>query len=262
MKKLWITLIVELLKLRRSKIVMVSFIFFMFIPMMMSLMFLIQKHPEIATKLGMIGTKATLMRLGSGDWQAYLGFVTQGMAGIGLIGFGFITSWIFGREFLDRTVKDMIALPISRSYFVVSKFIIIIIWSILLMLIYFISALISGNFIGISGWSNEIIMYHTQIFMETSLLTILLCTPVGFLASYSRGYLLPMGFVILTMIMANFSGLVGLGPFFPWSIPGLLGVPAGTEGMELTLVSFIILKSTSIIGFVGTLAWWKFADQH
>lgn len=130
------------------------------------------------------------------------------------------------------------------------------------MLIYFISALISGNFIGISGWSNEIIMYHTQIFMETSLLTILLCTPVGFLASYSRGYLLPMGFVILTMIMANFSGLVGLGPFFPWSIPGLLGVPAGTEGMELTLVSFIILKSTSIIGFVGTLAWWKFADQH
>ena len=46
--------------------------------------------------------------------------------------------------------------------------------------------------------------------MVTSLLTMLLCTPVAFFASYGRGYLPPVGFAIVTL---------GLGPYFPWGIP-------------------------------------------
>jgi ABC-2 type transport system permease protein len=70
-----------------------------------------------------------------------------------------------------------------------------------------------------------------------------------------------MGIVILTLIVANFTGLVGLGPYFPWAIPGIYSAPAGTEGMQLSTASFIILLFTSIVGLIGTLAWWRFADQ-
>jgi len=261
MKSFWAAFVAECMKLRRSKIVWISFLLFLFIPFMMGLMFFVQKHPEIADKLGIIGTKANMLRLGSTDWPAYLGFLTQGMAGIGLIGFGFVTSWIFGREYSDRTVKDILALPVSRSFIIFAKFTVIVIWCILLTFIYWAFGLIFGKLIDISGWSAEIIIQLTNTYIATSLFTVLLCSPVAFLASYSRGYLLPMAFVILTMILANFTGLVGLGPYFPWAIPGLLSVPAGTEGMGLGASSYIIIAGTSLLGLGGTLAWWHKADQ-
>ena len=95
MTNAFLPFIPELIKLRRSKVFILSIAFFSFIPVMMGLLFFVQKHPEIAAKLGMIGTKATLLRLGKADWPVYLGFLIQGMGGIALIGFGFITSWVF-----------------------------------------------------------------------------------------------------------------------------------------------------------------------
>ena len=102
---------------------------------------------------------------------------------------------------------------------------------------------------------------HIYPYVITSLLTILLCPPVAFLAGYSRGYLLPVGFVVLTLLVANFTGLVGLGPYFPWAIPGLFTAPAGAEGMHLGYSSYIILILTSLTGFIGTILWWRYADQ-
>ena len=51
------------------------------------------------------------------------------------------------------------------------------------------------------------------------------------------------------MIMANFSGLVGFGPYFPWSIPGLFGVSSVSGGGDHLLpVSYFILFLTSLSG--------------
>ncbi len=261
MKSIRATFVAECMKLRHSKIVWITILLFLFIPFMMGLMFFVQKHPEIAAKLGMIGTKATMLSLGKPDWSSYLGFLTQGMAGIGLIGFGFVTSWVFGREYADRTVKDILALPVLRSSIVLSKFIVVAIWCILLLIGFWLFGLIFGKIIDLDGWSDRLIIQLTIIYLKTTLFTILLCTPVAFFASYSRGYMLPMGFVVLTMIMANFTGLVGLGPYFPWAIPGLFSVPSGTEGFKLVFGSYLILIITSAVGFAGTIAWWRFADQ-
>lgn len=261
MRSLQATILAECMKLHRSKILWITILFFAFIPFMMSLMFFIQKHPELAAKLGMIGTKATIIRLGKADWSSYLGFLTQVMAAVGLIGFGFVTSWVFGREFADHTLKDILALPVKRSLIVISKFILVTLWCVLLILVFWLFGFIFGIIIDISGWTSDIIIEYSITYAQTSLLTILLCTPIAFLASYGRGYLLPMGFVILTLLMANFTGLVGLGPYFPWAIPGLLSVPAGTEGQQLVFVSYLILAFTSILGYAATVVWWRFADQ-
>ena len=194
--------------------------------------------------------------------QPILDYSLNPWLGLGLIGFGFVTSWVFGREYSDRTVKDILALPVSRSFIVLSKFIVVVIWCVLLSFILFAFGLIIGGIIHISGWSSEIAFQFAYKYTVTSLLTILLCTPVAFFASYGRGYLPPMGFVILTLIIAQFIGLVSLGPYFPWAIPGVYSVGAGTEGMQLGVISYIILFFTSILGLIGTFAWWRFADQY
>ena len=262
MKSILATLWTESLKIRRSKILWLTILFFSFIPFMMGLLMFVQKYPEISSKLGMIGTKASMLRLGKADWSTYFGLLTQSMAGIGLIGFGFVTSWVFGREYSDRTVKDILALPVSRSFIVLSKFIVVVIWCVLLSFIFFAFGLIIGGIIHISGWSSEIAFQSAYKYTVTSLLTLLLYTPVAFFASYGRGYLPPMGFIILTLIISQFTGLVSLGPYFPWAIPGVYSVGAGTEGMQLGVVSFIILFFTSVLGLIGTFAWWRFADQY
>ncbi len=261
MKSIWVTFWAESLKVRKSKVFWLSVVFFLFVSFMMGLIMFVQKHPEIAQKIGMIGTKAAMLRFGEPDWQNYLTLINQGIAGIGLVGYGFITCWIFGYEYSDHTIKDILALPVSRASIVLSKLIVVILWSILLTCIYFAFGLLFGHLAGISGWSGEIFSQFLYKFSMVSLLTILLCTPVAFFASFSGGFLLPIGIIILTMIMANFTGLVGLGPYFPWAIPGLFAAPPGTEEVQLTSISYMILFLTSILGLAGTLAWWRFADH-
>lgn len=261
MKRISATFIVECMKIHRSRMLWLTVLFFSFVPLMMALIFYIQMHPDIAGKLGIIGTKATIVRFGEADWTAYMGLLTQGIAAIGMIGFGFVTTWVFGREYADRTAKEILALPASRTFVVLSKFIVVALWCVLLIAVYYFSGIISGRISNIPGWSNEMNLQNASTLIITSLLTILLCPPVAFFACYGRGYLLPMSFIIITLLIANFTGLLGWGPYFPWAIPGLYGVPAETEGMQLSTVSYIILISTSLTGIVGTWSWWQYADQ-
>jgi ABC-2 type transport system permease protein len=261
MKFILATLWVETLKIRRSGIFWATILFFIIVSSMMSLVMFVQKNPEVSAKLGMIGDKASMLRFGEPNWQNYFRLLIEGMAGVGLVGTGFVTSWIFGREFSDHTIKDILALPVSRVYIVLSKFIMVVIWSVILSFIYFIFGLFFGLLVDLPGFSTGIVIEKGKIFWVTSFFLISLCTPVAFLASYTRGYILPIGFVILTMILANFSGLVGLGPYFPWAVPGLYGIPSGAEGMQLNSSSYIILIFTFFSGLFGTIAFWLHADQ-
>lgn len=252
----------ESLKVYRSRMLWISVLVFLFVPFMMGVLMFVVKNPEFAGRLGLIGTKAAILRFENTDWQTYLGLLNQIAAGVGLLGFAFVTGWVFGREYSDRTVKDLLALPVPRSSIVLSKFIVVAIWCAFLSFVIFSVGLIVGRVVQFPGWSNEVALQSGSIFIITSLLTILLCTPVAFFASYGRGYLPPIGFAILTLIIAQFTGLVGLGPYFPWGIPLLFTAGAGTEGAQLGVTSYLILILTSFLGLIGTLAWWRYADQY
>lgn len=260
MKSILVTFWAESLKVRKSKVWWLTMLFFAFIAFMMGLIIFLQQHPELSQKLGLIGVKASMLRFGQPSWENYLVLLSQGMAGIGLVGFGFITSWVFGREYTDHTIKDILALPASRSSFVVSKLLVILIWGILLSAIFMASGLLFGRIAGLSGWSNQLFTSFFFKFTMVSLLSLLLSTPIAFFACSSNGFLLPVGIVILTMMMANFTGLLGVGPYFPWAIPGMFCGPSGAQ-TRITAVSYLILFGTSALGFAGTILWWRYADQ-
>lgn len=183
MKSIIISLSVEILKIKKSRVFWLILIFFTFLPCMMGLIMFVQKYPEIAKKLGMIGTKATMLRFGEPNWLNYFNLLCQFNAAIGLIGYGFITTWVFGREYTDHTVKDILALPISRIKIVTSKFIAISVWCILLMCVLFVVGILIGLVIHLSGWSFEIftrvpinILYHR--FLQFYFAHLLLFLPV------------------------------------------------------------------------------------
>jgi ABC-2 type transport system permease protein len=250
----------EYLKIRRSKVLFFTIAVFIFIPLMMGLMIFVVRNPEIADKLGIVGTKAKVF--GENDWPGYLALMNQLMASVGLIGYGFVTSWVFGREHLDRTMKDMLALPVNRSQFVLAKTVNAFLWCILLAVILYFVGISMGLIMNLPGWNRDLLLGFSVRFFGASLLTLLLCSPVSYLAGYSRGITAPLGFVLLTMIMAQFMGLLGLGPYFPWTIPGLFFVSNGASGMRLQTISFLILASTFAIGYWATVKWWQKADHQ
>src|SRR5271157_132754 len=250
----------ESLKVRRSKMLWLSILAALFMAIMTGFLMFIAKNPELAGKMGLLGTKSSMMQ--NVDWPSYLGLLAQMISALGLMGFGFVASWVFGREYSDRTVKDLLALPLPRSYIVISKLVVVAAWSILLSLMLLAAALVIGGLIGLSGGSNEVVLHGAYAYGVTALLTLILCTPVAFFASYGRGYLPPMGFVIMTLLIGQFIVAVGIGPYFPWAIPGLYSVAASTGGPQLGAISYIILVLTGLIGLAATFAWWRYADQH
>jgi len=250
---------VEILKIRSAKVFWITLLLFAFIAAMMGLMMFVQLNPELSGKMGMASSKAS--SIGEANWESYFQLLLQGIAGVGLVGIGFVSSWVFGREFTDRTIKDLLALPISRSNQVMAKFVLIFFWSLLLALVYLLSGMLIGYVMGLPGWSLELALPYLGKYLVTTLLLTLLITPFCFLASYSRGFMLPLGFAILTVILANFSGMIGISNYFPWAIPGLYGISDGVKIPAPITASYIILVLTFLAGGFGTLSWLNRADQ-
>lgn len=142
-----------------------------------------------------------------------------------------------------------------------SKFIVVVLWCLILSIFVLVLGFIVGTVVDISGWSLDIIIQGTLIFIVCSILTILLSTPVAFLASVGRGYLSPLGFMVFAIVLAQIIAVAGYGQFFPWSIPALISGAAGSDNAIIEDISIIIVLLTSVFGLVGTMLWWRYADQ-
>lgn len=260
MSNVWSAVWGELLKARRSTMPLLTLLAFSLAPPAGGFFMFILKDPELARRLGVISVKAQITA-GSADWQTYLGLLAQAVAIGGLILFSFIAGWVFGREYSDRTINDLLALPTPRAGIVIAKFIVIALWSALLTLAIYLIGLGVGTAVKLPPASDEVIRQGTEIVAITALLTIALCTPVAFMANVGRGYLAPMGFAILTVILAQVIAATGWGEYFPWAVPALYTGAAGPLYADLSPISFALVIFTSLVGLLATLLWWVYADQ-
>ncbi len=69
-------------------------------------------------------------------------------------------------------------------------------------------------------------------------------------------YLAPIGMIFILVILSNSVMQAGFASYFPWTIPAVF-----LQNSNLSFISIIILLSTGIFGFAGTVAWWRFAKQ-
>lgn len=246
---------VETLKARRSRMPLFTALGFALFPLGGGFFLIILKDPEFARKAGLIGAKAQLT-MGTANWPTYLNFLALGSAVGGLVLFTFIGSWVFGREYSDRTVKDLLALPTSRSSIVLAKYGVIALWSTILVAMIFPLALIVGYWVGLPPVPSQVIVQGGITLAITAILTMAVVTPIIFFASFGHGYLAPVGVMLLAVGLAQVFTIIGYGEYFPWSISGIYA-----QGGGLGTVSIIIVVLTCLAGVTGTLFWWEFADQ-
>jgi ABC-2 type transport system permease protein len=218
------------------------------------------KDPDLAQRMGMISAKAQITA-GSADWPTYLGLLAQAMAVGGGILFAFVGSWVFGREYSDHTVNDLLALPTPRAAVVLAKFVVIALWSAALSAAIYLLGLGVGMAVALPPAPTATLWQGTQIILATAGLTMALSTPIAFFASAGHGYLAPMGFAILTVILAQVIAAAGWGEYFPWAVPALYSGIAGPLYADLGLASFMLVILTSLAGLLATFVWWEWADQ-
>jgi ABC-2 type transport system permease protein len=246
---------VEALKARRSKMPWLTALATALFPLAGGFFMIVVKDPEMAQRIGLISAKAHLL-IAKADWPSYLDFLSLANAVGGIILYGFITSWVFGREYTDRTIKDLLALPTPRETIVLAKFLVIAGWSFGLAIVMVLSGFSIGMVIDLPPSTTQIMLHGMLTLSFTALLSLFLVTPIAFFASAGHGYLPPIAIMMLTVVMAQLVAVAGWGEYFPWAIPGLYA-----QGVFLGITSYVILILTFLAGLAGTLLWWVRADQ-
>jgi len=247
---------VEMLKARRSIMPLLTALGFSLFPLAIGFFMFVLKDPELARRYWLISAKAQIMTGGVADWPTYLRFLALSSAMGGFLIFSLIASWVFGREYSDRTVKDILALPTSRSTIVFAKFVVVALWLTALTAINCLVGLGVGAAVALPQESMQVILQGEVTVAIATCLTIALVTPIAFFASAGHGYLPPMGVAMLVMFLVQVIAQAGWGEYFPWSIPALY-----TQGEKLGTASYVIVILTSVAGIAGTLIWWELADQ-
>lgn len=250
----------ETLKARRSLVPLLTAIGFSLAAVVDGLFMIILKDPEAAKQMGLISTKAQLMA-GVADWPTFFNILGQAVAVGGAIVFAVITAWVFGREFSDRTVKEWLALPASRSTIMSAKFVVVAAWTMGLSLWVFGLGLFIGRLVDIPGWSQELLRASTVDVLGAAVLTILLLPFVALAASLGRGYLPAFGWAILTVALAQIAAVMGWGDWFPWAVPALFSGAAGPRAGLLGPHSYLVVLGACALSLAATYLWWLKADQ-
>lgn len=261
MKNQMYALKAEIAKNRHSKILLISFIAFALVPVMGGIFMLVMQSPEAMLKASALNAKVEAMNV-SADWSSFFMILSQGMGVGGIMVLGFIATWIFGREYSDNTVKDLLSLPTSRTKILNAKFILYFVWSLVLAIFIVILGLIIGLALQLPGFGNELIFMFLKKYFITTFLVILLGTPLAFFSMLGKGYLAPLGFVALTLVFSQIIGALGYGNYFPWAVPAIFSGMVGEHKEPLNVISYAILFAVSAIGYCITLLYWKYTDHN
>ena len=249
---------IELRKAIRSRMPLWTALGSLFMPFGIAFLLFVAKNPEISRRLGLVSAKASLIQYAATDWPTYMGLLGQIVSAGEFFIVVLVVSWVFGREFVDGTLKDMLAVPVQRASIILAKFIVVAIWSVVLTAVIFIASLAMGALIQFPGGSLSVILQGSGLVLVTACLVIGVAIPFAFFASIGRGYLLPISVAVLSVMAANLVVVLGRGEYFPWAVPMLYA-----QGKSpVAPVSYWIVLFTCLLGMLATYLWWKYADQN
>ena len=248
-------LVVEARKLRRSRVVQVATALqVVLVPL---LAFLLVR--SVGTGVGMLAAKGELLVTGEG-WDAYLGALAQVTAAGLFVGAGVVVAWIFGREHADRTFGALFALPTSRGDVARAKLVVAVVWIAVVSVGVGAVAAALGVVGGIDAAQPMPPVAGTLRLLVVCSSTMVLATPVAWVASVGRGYLPAIGAIVVVLAVAQVTVFLGAGAWFPFSVPGVFAVADGTTILPPGPAEVVLAALTVAGGAWATVAWWSRAE--
>jgi len=250
----------EFLKLRRSKITWLTGLAIALGPLVGAAFMWIIAEPERAAQMGLIGQKAQFVGA-SADWAGLFTMLMQTMGIVSVVLFSVVTAWVFGREYSDGTAKNMLALPVRRAWFPLAKMVVVLVWCALLTTVLVALGFAVGFALRLPGFSASLALAFVRDITLTALLGVVLMPPIAWFAALGKGYMAPLGFALLSLLLGNVVGVTGWAKWFPWSIVPLFAGVAGPRAELLAPASVLIVIATGGIGLAATIRYITYADN-
>lgn len=199
---------------------------------------------EVVAKLGPDATP---------DWHGYLAAATQITAAGGLAGFAIVLAWMFGREFTDRAVHGLFALPVGRAQLATAKLLAYATWGMTVAVILPLLLLGTGLILGLGSPDSTTLGGLARIGV-LALLGTILATPVAWAATLGRSVLAGVGVAIALIVIAQFSVLAGVGGWMPLAAPALWAM---SDGRLATFPQTLLVLPFSAIWIALTIWSWR-----
>lgn len=199
--------------------------------------------PQLLAKLGPAATR---------DWTGFLLAAAQITSAGGLLGFGVVLSWIFGREFGDGTITGLFALPVRRSTIALAKLLVYAIWAVTMSLWLAALLLLVGLIAGLGPLTADTWLALARQ-VGLGVMTAAISTPVAWVATLGRSVLAGVSAAIGLVVIAQVSVLAGAGGWMPLASPALWAI---SSGHAVTLLQLgLVLPYVGVFTLVVAAAW-------
>ncbi len=162
--------------------------------------------------------------------------------------FSIMISYLFGREYNEHTLKTMLTIPISRGKFLASKYVMFLVWILILTVVTSLSALVFGFIAGLEGVTLKLFMDSFAQLLFANVLLFLTFSPFVFLSLFITNMVPAMvGGAGLTLVNMLIYGQTWA-PYVPWVCPYLIASGEIAEYATSPTVSYGVILVTFLIG--------------
>ena len=162
--------------------------------------------------------------------------------------FSIIISYLFGREYNEHTLKTMLTIPISRGKFLFSKYVMFLIWIVILSVVTSISTLAFGFIAGLSGFTLGLFINSFAELLFANLLLFLTFSPFVFISLFITNMVPAMvGGATLTLVNLLVNGQ-SWAPYVPWACPYLISSGEIADYSVSLMIPYGVILVTFLIG--------------
>ncbi|ANS37575.1 ABC transporter permease [Bacillus velezensis] len=238
----------ELLKLRRSAMLLISTIGASVVPFMVVVASYVQiktENPAPVIKFHELFSNANLY--------------TVLVVGVPL--YGVVAAYIFNREYMDDTLKNLLTIPVSRINLILSKLLLLFIWIFFLTLVAWGLTLLLGVILQFPDLSQSLILKSFLHFSIGGILLFVLSTPIVLITVVLKNYVPTIIFTILITLINIMTANSEHRGLFPWAAAGDISMNTllPTYPPEYSYAGIALI---SILGFASLVIYFNKADIH
>ena len=174
--------------------------------------------------------------------------------------FTIIISYLFGREYNEHTLKTMLTIPVSRTKFLISKYVMFLVWIVILTIVTSISTLAFGFAAVLEGFSINLAANSFAQLLYANVLLFLTFSPFVFVSLFITNMVPAMvGGAGLALVNLMVYGQ-NWAPFVPWTCPYLIASGEIAEYSASIAVSYGIILATFLIGIAVSYIYFTKTD--
>ncbi len=203
---------------------------------------------QLAAKVGglLVGT----------GWEGYLGLIAQTASVASLLVVGFATAWSVGREFADRTIGSLMALPVRPGSIAAAKLTVLAGWAVACAVAGVALAVAAGLVIGLGAPDAGVVAGVGRI-LAVQLLGTALAAPIAVVATAGRGHLPAVAALVGVIVVTQIVTTVGAGGWFPYAAPSLwVGMGGAEAAAAITATQLLLPVGVGAAGVWATVAAW------